>query len=318
MQMRLSASLLSWVAVVVGAASGCDLGAIQATTPDGGGAPVDAFVPDGSAPDGSAPDGSAPDGSAPDASAPVDAQTGPRFKVIAFYNGTYDPAHIAFVHEANPWFKQRAAEYNFSYTATTDWSLLNATNLAEYQVVMFLDDMPPTAQRPAFEKYMRSGGAWFGFHVCAFNTDPASWDWYHNQLLGTGAFRNNTWGPTTAMLRVEDRTHPATMHLPASFKSAVSEWYSWNRDLRTNTSIRILASVDPVSFPLGTDPNQSWYSGYYPILWTNKNYRMLYANFGHNAMNYATNTQTSSTFESEMQNRFIIDGLLWLGGASEL
>ena len=71
---------------------------------------------------------------------------------------------------------------------------------------------------------------------------------------------------------------------------AVSEWYSWQRDLRANPDIQILASVDPSSFPLGTDPNQQWRSGYYPIMWTNKNYKMIYANFGHNAMDYATNT----------------------------
>ncbi len=250
-------------------------------------------------------------------SEPRAALASPRFKVIAFYNGNYDAAHIAFVHEANPWFQQKAMQYDFSYTATNNWSLLNRTNLAQYQVVMFLDDLPPTTQRAAFQEYMQNGGAWFGFHVCAFNENPATWDWYHNQFLGTGAFRNNTWGPTTAVLRVEDRTHASTLHLPATYTSAVSEWYSWDRDLRSNPSIRILASVDPVSFPLGTDPNQSWYSGYFPIMWTNRNYRMLYANFGHNAMNYATNTQTSSTFASEMQNRFIIDGLLWLGGVSD-
>jgi len=240
----------------------------------------------------------------------------PRFKVIAFYNGTWDAAHISFVKEANQWFPQRAAENGFSYTSTTNWSLLNATNLAQYQVVMFLDDLPPTSVRGAFQTYMQGGGAWMGFHVCAFNTNPASWDWYHNTFLGTGAFRNNTWKPTTAVLRVEDRTHPSTVALPATFTSAVSEWYSWNRDLRTNANIRILASVDPSSFPLGTDPNQTWTSGYYPILWTNRNYRMLYANFGHNAMNYSTNTPLSSTFASATQNRFIIDGLLWLGGVT--
>jgi hypothetical protein len=243
------------------------------------------------------------------------AQT-PRFKVIAFYNGTWDAAHISFVKEANQWFPQKAAEHGFSYTSTTNWSLLNATNLAQYQVVMFLDDLPPTAQRAAFQQYMQGGGAWMGFHVCAFNTNPASWDWYHNTFLATGAFRNNTWKPTAAVLRVEDRAHPSTAGLPAAFTSSVSEWYSWTRDLRTNANIRILASIDPSSFPVGTDPNQSWTSGYYPILWTNRSYRMLYANFGHNAMNYSTNTPLSSTFASETQNRFIVDGLLWLGGVS--
>ena len=82
--------------------------------------------------------------------------------------------------------------------------------------------------------------------------------------------QSNTWGPTTAVLKVEDRTHPSTTDLPATFTSAVSEWYSWSNDLRQNPDIKILASVDPSSFPSGTDPNQSWYSGYYPILWTNR------------------------------------------------
>ncbi|MBE1492373.1 ThuA domain-containing protein [Plantactinospora soyae] len=242
------------------------------------------------------------------------AAAAPAFNVIAFYNGTWDAAHISFVKEANQRFPQLAAEHNFSYTATTDWSRLNAANLAQYQVVMFLDDLPPAAQRPAFEQYMRGGGGWLGFHVSAFTTNPGGWDWYHNQFLGTGAFQSNTWGPTTAVLRVEDRAHPSTVRLPATFTSAVSEWYSWSRDLRTNPNIDILASVDPSSFPLGTDPNQTWRSGYYPIMWTNTNYKMLYANFGHNAMDYANNVPLSSTFASEVQNRFLIDGLLWLGG----
>lgn len=244
----------------------------------------------------------------------VHAQT-PRFKVIAFYHGTFDQAHISFVKEANQWFPAIAAQYNFSYEATTNWNNLNASFLSQYQVVLFLDDLPADgAQRAAFQQYMQNGGAWMGFHVCAYTDNAGAWSWYHNTFLGTGNFRTNTWGPTTATLRVEDRTHPSTLRLPATFTSAVSEWYGWTNDLRNNSNIRILASVDPVSFPLGTDPAQSWYSGYYPIMWTNRNYKMLYANFGHNAMNYTTNTPTSSTFASEVQNRFIIDGLLWLGG----
>ncbi|MEH0982428.1 ThuA domain-containing protein [Micromonospora sp. CPCC 205556] len=244
------------------------------------------------------------------------AHAAPAFKVIAFYNGNHDQAHISFVREANQWFPQIAAQHNFSYTATNDWSQLNTANLAQYQVVIFLDDLPPVAQRPAFEQYMRGGGGWLGFHVSAFTTNPGGWDWYHNQFLGTGAFRTNTWGPTTATLRVENRTHPSTVRLPATFTSSVSEWYSWSRDLRTNPAINILASVDPSSFPLGTDPNQTWYSGYYPIMWTNTSYKMLYANFGHNAMDYARDVPLSSTFASEVQNRFVIDGLLWLGGGA--
>ncbi|MFF8873124.1 ThuA domain-containing protein [Streptomyces massasporeus] len=245
-----------------------------------------------------------------------DAAQAPDFKVIAFYSGTWDAAHIDFVKEANEWFPRTAAQNDFTYTATTDWNLLANGGVNDYQVVLFLDDAPKTAaQRAGFERYVRAGGGWMGFHVSAFTTDAGSWPWYYNSFLGSGDFRSNTWGPTTAVLRAEDRTHPATSGLPATFTSSVSEWYSWSNDLRSNPDIRILASVDPSSFPLGTDPNQSWYSGSYPILWTNTQYRMLYANFGHNAMNYDTNTRLSSTFASVTQNRFLIDGLKWLGGA---
>lgn len=240
----------------------------------------------------------------------------PTFKVLAFYNGTWDAAHIDFVREARIWFPNAAAQNGFSWESTNDWSRLNSANLAQYKVIMFLDDAPPASQRAAFEQYMRGGGAWMGFHVAAFNTDPSSWNWYYNTFLGTGAFQTNTWGPTSVTLRTQDRAHPSTLRLPATFTSAVSEWYSWTNDLRQNPDIDILASIDPTSFPVGTDPNQSWYSGYYPIMWTNRNYKMLYANFGHNAMDYSTNTGLSSTFDSEVQNRFLIDGLLWLGGAT--
>ncbi|MFE0252287.1 ThuA domain-containing protein [Streptomyces sp. NPDC059010] len=239
------------------------------------------------------------------------------FKVVAFYSGTWDAAHIDFAKEANEWFPRTAAQNNFTYTATTNWDLLANGGVNEYQVVLFLDDAPHTAaQRAGFERFVRAGGGWMGFHVSAFTTDAGSWPWYYNTFLGSGNFRSNTWGPTTAVLRTEDRTHPSTTGLPATFTSAVSEWYSWSNNLRTNPNIKILASVDPSSFPLGTDPNQSWYSGYYPILWTNTQYRMLYANFGHNAMDYSTNTRLSSTFASATQNRFLIEGLKWLGGAS--
>ncbi|ALO91579.1 1,4-beta-xylanase [Streptomyces hygroscopicus subsp. limoneus] len=239
------------------------------------------------------------------------------FRVLALYNGTYDAAHISFVHEANQWFPQQAAANGFTYTASNNWDLLANGGVNNYQVVLFLDDLPQSAaQRAGFEQYMRNGGAWMGFHVSAFTTDAQSWPWYHNQFLGSGNFVSNTWGPTTAVLRVEDRTHPSTRNLPATFTSSVSEWYSWSNDLRKNPDIKILASVDPSSFPLGTDPNQTWYSGYYPILWTNTKYKMLYANFGHNAMNYDTNTALSSTFASATQNQFVLDGLKWLGGAA--
>ncbi|MCW2861654.1 MAG: hypothetical protein JWP48_3362 [Actinoallomurus sp.] len=241
------------------------------------------------------------------------------FKVLAFYTGPAegDAAHVSFETEARTWFPQVGSQNNFTFTATTNWDMLNSLTASQYQVVMFLDDAPHSAaQRTGFQSYMTNGGAFFGFHVSAFTTNGSEWDWYYNQFLGTGAFETNTWGPSAAILDNSDASHPAMRRVPAKYTSGVSEWYSWQHDLRQNPSIDVLAAVDPASFPLGTDSSQSWTNGYYPIMWSNKNYKMLYANFGHNDMNYSANIPTSSTFASPAEDASIIDGLLWLGGGA--
>jgi hypothetical protein len=212
-----------------------------------------------------------------------------KFKVIAFYTGEHDPAHISFVREANRWFPNMGTEHGFAYEATTNWSRLDAGCLANHQVVLFLDSRPADpAPRRAFQQYMEHGGAWMGFHFAGFALNgsacPQYWNWYHDQLLGAGDYAGNTWRPTSAVLRGEDRNHPATRHLPETFKSAPNEWYRWSNDLRTNAEVRILVSIDVGSFPLGTGPkpNEIWHRGYYPGVWTNRKYKMLSVNMRHN------------------------------------
>ena len=248
-----------------------------------------------------------------------------KFKVIAFYTERNDLAHISFVHEANKWFPKMAAQNNFSYDSTNDWSKLNTNYLSQYQVVLFLDTRPDVPeQRAAFKTYMENGGAWMGFHFAGFALTPSEfpqdWDWYHNEFIGAGQYVSNTWRPTSAILRVEDKKHPAVKDLPTTFKSSPNEWYRWEKDIRINPDIKILLSIDSTSFPLGTGPKQYeiWHSGYYPVAWTNKKYRMIYTNMGHNDIDYEnkTNKELSFQFDNETQNKFILDALLWLGGRS--
>lgn len=250
----------------------------------------------------------------------------PAFRVIAFYTAKSDQAHISYVHEANKFFPKIAAQYNFTYDSTNDWNNLNAEFLKKYQVVLFLDTRPEDPkQREAFRTYMENGGAWMGFHFAGFALTPSmynqDWDWYHNEFIGAGQYKGNTWRPTSAILRVEDPNHPATKHLPATFKSSPNEWYSWEKDLTANPDIKILLSIDSTSFPLGTGPKQHeiWHSGYYPVAWTNTKYKMIYDNMGHNDIDYEnkTNKELSFQFANETQNQFIVDALLWLGGVKK-
>jgi hypothetical protein len=219
-----------------------------------------------------------------------------------------------------------AAQYNFVYDSTNDWSKLNTDFLSQYQVVLFLDTRPDVPeQRAAFKKYMDDGGAWMGFHFAGFALTPSefpqNWDWYHNEFIGAGQYVSNTWRPTSAILRVEDSKHPAMKDLPTTFKSSPNEWYRWEKDIRNNPDIKILLSIDSTSFPLGTGPKlyEIWHSGYYPVAWTNKKYRMIYTNMGHNDIDYEnkTNKELSFQFDNEIQNKFILDALLWLGRGSD-
>ncbi|MBN8576719.1 MAG: ThuA domain-containing protein [Cytophagales bacterium] len=247
-----------------------------------------------------------------------------RFTVLAFYTTQHDAAHISFVHEANTWFSQQAGIHHFKYDTTRNWNDLTKSNLSEVDVIVFLDSRPDdSVHRLAFQNYMKRGGSWMGFHFAGFALTPSAypqnWDWYHSEFLGAGQYASNTWRPTAAVLATE-AVHPATTGLPKIFTSAPNEWYRWQNDLRLNQNIEILVAIDSTSFPLGTGPkaHEIWYSGYYPVVWTNKNYRMIYFNMGHNNMDYesGSNQTLSSTFSSAEQNQLILNSLLWLGTKS--
>ncbi|RAW00896.1 ThuA domain-containing protein [Pseudochryseolinea flava] len=250
----------------------------------------------------------------------VAAQSKQSPKVIAFFTAKHDKAHISFVKEANDWFPSIAKEHGFQYDTTSNWKNLNDDFLKNYKAIIFLDTRPEDKlQREAFQRYIERGGGWMGFHFAAFALTPSTynqdWDWYHNTFLGSGQYARNTWRPTSATLRVENRKHPATKKLSSTITASPNEWYAWEKDLRENRDITILLSVDPKSFPLGTGPkaHEIWHEGYFPVVWTNKRFKMIYINMGHNDMDYGgTNQALSSSFGSAEQNTLIIESVLWL------
>ena len=252
---------------------------------------------------------------------PVQSQA-PVFHVIAFFSHNEDQGHKSFVHEANRWFPEMASLHHFTYDSTNDWRNLNDNFLSHYQLIIFLDSRPDSLpQREAFQRFMERGGAWMGFHFAAFALTPSAfpqnWDWYHEKFIGAGEWKGNTWRPTSAILRMENRTEPYARNMPDTFKASPNEWYKWTNDLRRNPDIKIIASIDSSSFPLGTGPKlyEIWHSGYYPVVWTNTRYRMIYFNMGHNDIDYDHgNRDLSHTFGNPWQDKLILEALIWLGG----
>jgi len=252
------------------------------------------------------------------------AQTTP-FKVIAFYSAKdvtgngylgIDPAHISFAHESNGFFPTYGAAHGFTYDSTMDWTKVgDSAFLSKYNVVMWLDDQPGNAtQMTGFKKYMDRGGALICFHVCAYDDNSmVSWPWYFDSLLCSGQFKNNTWLPTSAKMHIEDTTHPVTKGVATPFTAPVCEWYSFTKDVRTNANIKVLWSIDPSGFPVGT--TAQWTSGYYPIAWVNTKWKMFYDNVGHNNMNYGTNQPISLTWSNnQAHTQLVLNALKWLAG----
>ncbi len=225
----------------------------------------------------------------------------PRFHALAFYSTKTEPDHVQFAESALQFFKATAAKDNFTFDSTTNWNDLNAANLSKYQVVLWLNDFPSTVeQRQAFQNYMEAGGAWFGFHVAAYNDSDTHWPWLVD-FLGGGVFHINSWPPLPARLVVEDRAHPATMNLPASYMSPANEWYIWKPSPRLNKEVRVLVSLDPSNYPLGQKDVLA--SGDLPVVWTNTKYKMIYMNTGHG----------DKIFTSSTQNQMFENAIVWLG-----
>ena len=137
----------------------------------------------------------------------------------------------------------------------------------------------------------------------------------------SGQYKSNTWRPTSAVLRIQDTTFSFTRDLPDTFRTAPNEWYRWEKDLAANRDIRIIYAIDSTSFPLGTGPkaHEIWHEGYYPVVWSNRKYNMIYFNMGHNDMDYegGTDAQLSSSFSSAQQNHLVESALKYLAGRSK-
>jgi uncharacterized protein len=100
------------------------------------------------------------------------------------------------------------------------------------------------------------------------------------------------------------------------FSSSLNNWYRWKGDLQKK-DIDVRLSIDPSGFPLdtGPKPHEIRRGGDFPVVWTNQRYRMIYFNMSHNVMDYEnkTNRQLSHTFGNPVQDKLVLNALLWLG-----
>lgn len=225
----------------------------------------------------------------------------PPFHALAFYTDKGEQDHIDFALQAIRFYSDLAKKSNFTLASTTNWNDMSADRLKDTQLVIWLNDFPHTPeQRKAFEYYMTHGGAWLGFHVAAYNDESTHWPWFVD-FIGGAVFFGNNWPPLPAKLVVDERSHPVTKNLPATFTAPANEWYIWKPSPRLNENVKVLLTLDPQNYPIGLKDTIT--SGDCPVVWTNTRFHMLYINMGHG----------DKIFTSATQNKLFENAVFWLG-----
>lgn len=213
----------------------------------------------------------------------------PRFKALLYYTEYVEQAHVQFAKQAVEFFKRLNYGNGYILDVTTDLSGYDYERLKEYEIVVMLNAHPnKKTERDTFEKYMENGGGWMGFHAAAYNDKNTNWPWFL-KFIGGGVFYCNNWPPQPVLIEVDNPSHPVTKNLPASFVVPESEWYQWNPSPRKNKEVEVLVSISPKNYPLGIKDVVNF--GDFPIVWTNRNYRMIYLNMGHGDDEFTDATQ---------------------------
>jgi len=224
-------------------------------------------------------------------------------RVLLFFALNVEADHMLFATDAMRFFAEEADKHDFRVEATSNWADMNDENLKQYNLIVWLNSTPPSAQQQAFQRYMENGGAWLGFHVAAYNDRNSRWAWF-KQFIGGGAFGVNNWPPLPAKLIVDDTESPITRGIPRNYVSPTNEWYSWRPSPRLDKNVHVLLTIDPTQYPLGIKGLITEKDPDVPVVWTNTTFKMLYVNMGHG----------DKVFTSPTQNKLFENGILWLLG----
>jgi type 1 glutamine amidotransferase len=208
----------------------------------------------------------------------------PKFRVIALYeNGGH---HVEYTKRARVWLDSLAAARNFAIDYIQNTDKIDDAFLDNYQLFIQLDYAPYAWSEKAvtaFENYITQGkGGWIGFHhttlLGEFDGYPM-WQWFH-EFMGGIRFKNYIATFAKAQVTIEDKKHPVMNGVSPSFMVQQEEWYTYDKSPRPN--VHVLASVDESTYV----PNSDIKMGDHPVVWINPKYkaRNIYIFMGHSPL----------------------------------
>jgi len=226
----------------------------------------------------------------------------PSKKIKVFVIGSMDKYHSPMVKKSMPMFQKMAEDNNFEIHFTRDTAELTPLTLSKYQVFIQLSiayfDFS-RSQQFAIQQFINSGKGWVGIHGAGLTgkqfaaKDGRDWKWYWH-LLGDAYYTPHP-PLQDGLVNVENREHPVTKNLPASF-SLRDEWYEFEN---APSNVNVLAVADESTYR----PKKPM--GYHPVIWTNPAYnRVLYISVGHD----------STSCDNESYKTLLRDAIRWAAG----
>jgi uncharacterized protein len=212
----------------------------------------------------------------------------PRPAILVF-SKTNGFRHEEAIPAANAMFAQVAKDNGWGHFQTENGATFRTDILSRFDAVVFNNvsgDVFTPEQRAALKRFIENGGGFIGVHGSGgdFSYD---WKWYVEDLIGA-QFSGHPMNPQfqEATVRVEDRTHPATSHLPEAWQRT-DEWYSFRQSPR-RPGYNILATLDETTYsPKGMGQDLRMGRDH-PIAWWHciGTGRVLYSAMGHQASAY--------------------------------
>lgn len=210
---------------------------------------------------------------------------------ILVFSKTNGYRHEAAIPAANTMFAEVAKEKGWGYFQTENGATFSPAILARFDAVVFNNvsgDVFTPEQRQALKTFIENGGGFVGVHGAGGDMSY-DWKWYVDDLIGA-QFTGHPMDPQfqQAMVKVEDRTHPATQVAPDTWKR-VDEWYSFAKPAR-KPGYHVLLTLDEASFANHKMMGKDLAMGAdHPIAWWHcvGKGRVLYSAMGHQATAYA-------------------------------
>jgi type 1 glutamine amidotransferase len=188
----------------------------------------------------------------------------------------------------------------FDTTATDDVSMVTRDNLTRFDAVVFFTsgELPMSdAQKAALLDFVRSGKGFVGIH----SATDTFYEWPEYGLLLGAYFDGHPWHQEVT-LQVDDRSHPATASLPASFRlnDEIYQFRNWSR-----TSVHVLLSLDTSSIDTNA-PGVNRTDGDFALAWTRTEGRgrVFYTALGHEA----------AVWQDARFQQLLVGGIRWAMG----